>query len=137
MSLINCPECSTQVSDKAASCPSCGCPITSHNQSLLGTSASLSSAPTYSHPPTVTVSKSRGVYIILGLLFGLTGFHNFYSGHNLRGAIKIGVLLLTFFVDASTGFYSGFSVVALVIFALWSLIEVITVKHDAAGNVMS
>jgi TM2 domain-containing membrane protein YozV len=82
------------------------------------------------------VSKSRGVYIILGLLFGGMGFHNFYSGHNLRGAIKIGIFLIAFVLDASTRFYSGFSLVALVIFALWSLIEVITVKQDAAGNVM-
>ncbi|MDE6636255.1 MAG: zinc-ribbon domain-containing protein [Lachnospiraceae bacterium] len=25
--LINCPECGKQVSDKASSCPNCGCPI--------------------------------------------------------------------------------------------------------------
>ena len=76
------------------------------------------------------------MYIILGLLFGGMGFHNFYSGHNLRGAIKIGVFLSAFALDASTRFYSGFSLVALVIFALWSLIEVITVKEDAAGSRM-
>lgn len=65
------------------------------------------------------------------------GFHNFYSGHNLRGAIKIGIFLIAFAVDASTRFYSGFSLVALAIFALWSLIEIITVKIDASGNAMS
>lgn len=27
MALINCPECSSQVSDKAPSCPTCGVPI--------------------------------------------------------------------------------------------------------------
>lgn len=27
MALINCPECGKEVSDKAASCPNCGCPI--------------------------------------------------------------------------------------------------------------
>ncbi len=27
MSLINCPECGKEISDKAASCPNCGCPI--------------------------------------------------------------------------------------------------------------
>ena len=73
----------------------------------------------------------------MGLLFGGVGFHNFYSGHNLRGAIKIGVFLIAFALDASTRFYSGFSFVALVIFALWSLIEIITVKTDVNGTVMS
>ncbi len=27
MALINCPECGKEISDKATSCPSCGCPI--------------------------------------------------------------------------------------------------------------
>ena len=27
MALINCPECNKQISDKAAACPSCGCPV--------------------------------------------------------------------------------------------------------------
>lgn len=29
MVLITCPECSREVSDRATSCPQCGCPITS------------------------------------------------------------------------------------------------------------
>ncbi len=28
MALIKCPECGKEISDKAASCPSCGCPVT-------------------------------------------------------------------------------------------------------------
>lgn len=27
MALINCPECNKEISDKAKSCPNCGCPI--------------------------------------------------------------------------------------------------------------
>ena len=27
MALIKCPECGKQISDRAASCPNCGCPI--------------------------------------------------------------------------------------------------------------
>ena len=27
MALIKCPECSKEISDKAASCPNCGCPV--------------------------------------------------------------------------------------------------------------
>jgi TM2 domain-containing membrane protein YozV len=135
MALMSCPECSTKVSDKAASCPSCGYPIAKTSQPL---NAELTSPQTgYSSAPTVTVSKNRGTFIILGLLFGALGFHNFYSGHNVAGAIKIVVLLVTFVLDASTRFYSAFSLVALVIFALWALIEIISVKTDARGNAMS
>lgn len=32
MSLINCPECNKQISDKAISCPHCGYPINNRNQ---------------------------------------------------------------------------------------------------------
>ena len=31
MALINCPECNKQISDKAAACPNCGCPISIDN----------------------------------------------------------------------------------------------------------
>lgn len=31
MALIKCPECGTEVSDKAAACPKCGCPIAEEN----------------------------------------------------------------------------------------------------------
>lgn len=34
MALIKCPECGRQVSDKASSCPQCGCPIASHQTSI-------------------------------------------------------------------------------------------------------
>ncbi len=85
----------------------------------------------------VTVSRNRGVYIILGLLFGGLGLHNFYAGQHVRGAIKMGVVLIAFAVDASLRFYTGFVLVALLVFSLWALIEIITVKKDANGEAMS
>jgi len=127
MALINCPECSTQVSDKAISCPSCGCPISTPAHATQATVAS----------PVVTLSKNRGTYIILAILFGAFGFHNFYSGHNVSGGIKLGLFLLAFALDAITGFYSAFSLVLLVIFELWALVEAFTVNTDARGNQMS
>lgn len=30
MAIIKCPECQNEVSDKAATCPKCGCPINKH-----------------------------------------------------------------------------------------------------------
>lgn len=32
MALINCPECDKKVSDRAQSCPDCGCPIAEGNR---------------------------------------------------------------------------------------------------------
>ena len=31
MALIKCPECGKQISDRAAACPNCGCPVNSNN----------------------------------------------------------------------------------------------------------
>lgn len=35
MALINCPECSKEISDKAVACPQCGCPINNQQNSPL------------------------------------------------------------------------------------------------------
>ena len=35
MALINCPECGKQISDKAGSCPNCGCPIANAPSSVI------------------------------------------------------------------------------------------------------
>jgi hypothetical protein len=85
----------------------------------------------------VTVSRSRGAYIVLGLMFGGMGFHNFYAGHKVRGAIKLGIVLMAFAVDASLRFYTGFAIVALALLWPWALIEITTVKKDADGRAMS
>ena len=34
MSLINCPECKKEISDKAEACPQCGCPIKSDSRKI-------------------------------------------------------------------------------------------------------
>lgn len=125
MALIECPECNTQVSDKAASCPHCGCPISERNTQI------------HIVRDTSEQARSRGVYIITGLIFGAIGFHNFYSGNNVSGAIKIALVLFSVVLDASTGFYTGFSMVASFITCIWALVEIITVKTDASGKKMT
>lgn len=121
MAIIKCPECAKSISDKAPSCPACGYPIsniTTNNQRTIN-------------------SKSRGVYIIIGLLFGGLGLHNFYSGHNGRGLIKILLTSVAFMLDFATRFHSAFSAIALIITGIWALIEIITVNTDSNGNKMS
>ena len=127
MALINCPECSIQVSDKATSCPSCGCPI----------SAGTVQAGQGLSPPVVNLAKSRGIHIILALVFGAVGFHNFYTGYNVRGGIKAGLFLIATVLDGMTGFYTKWSFVLIVIFGLWALAEAALVTTDAQGNRMA
>ena len=47
MALMKCPECGKEISDKATSCPSCGCPISQVNQTVTENSTSSSNAMDY------------------------------------------------------------------------------------------
>jgi len=71
-------------------------------------------------------AKSRGVYIILGIFFGLLGIHNFYAGHYRRGVWELIVTLLL-----------GFTVIVPIGVAIWAVIELITIKTDGEGGLMS
>ena len=74
----------------------------------------------------VRTTKSRGVYILLGLLFGCLGFHNFYAGHPGRGVAQLLITLLL-----------GWVCVGLVITLIWSLVEVIAETRDGEGQRMT
>jgi TM2 domain-containing membrane protein YozV len=158
MPLISCPECKTQVSDQAAACIHCGYPIQKKAEEAAALASSkrllegnpaydketthssgrfLDENPNYSRsshgqisspgyatePRVVKTAKSRGVYIILGLFFGLLGVHNFYAGYLGRGAIQLLLVLLL-----------GWFVVGLVVVGIWVIIELFTVRKDAAGD---
>jgi len=81
-----------------------------------------------SQPSVIMVrpTKSRGVYIILGLFFGCLGIHNFYAGHNGRGAAQLIITILL-----------GWVIIGLVITVLWSLIELIAETQDGDGQRMT
>ncbi len=74
----------------------------------------------------VRAAKSRGIYIILGLFFGLLGVHNFYAGH-FRSAVC--QLLLNIFLFWTILVPAGI--------AVWVIIELITVTEDSEGQPLS
>lgn len=71
----------------------------------------------------VQTAKSRGVYVILGLFFGLLGVHNFYAGRFGVGVAQLLTVLVL-----------GWFVVGLVIVAIWVLVELFMVTEDGNGN---
>lgn len=127
MALVKCPECSSQISDKATACPSCGFPITTvaSTRQTGGEPRQEDSATPIQSVSVVKSAKNRGVYIILGLLLGLLGIHNFYAGYFARGAVQLLVILLL-----------GWIVVGFVIVVPWVLVELFVVTEDAAGDKM-
>ncbi|HEV8541448.1 MAG TPA: NINE protein [Verrucomicrobiae bacterium] len=117
--LIACPDCGHQVSKRAASCPSCGAPI-NQDGPLVAVSPSSSQVIYVSQP------KSRGVYIILGIFFGLLGIHNFYAGHYGAGAIQFVLTLL------------GLAIIVPLIFVfVWVIVELFVVTKDGSGRSMT
>lgn len=98
---------------------------TPDNQYSPTTSAAWEPAPTTGHgqqiavtPQYATQQKSKTMALVLLLLFGGLGVHNFYLGHNGRGIVELsltilGWLTLVFIIGA----------VFLVIVGIWVFIE--------------
>lgn len=80
------------------------------------------------------IVRNRGVYIILGLLFGGFGFHNFYAGHHEMGAVKCVCSVVATPTCLLEPLIGG---AVLACMMLWSIAEVITVTDDADGQPMA
>lgn len=74
--------------------------------------------------PSENTRKARWVFILLVVLFGGLGIHNFYAGYYKKGAIQLGVTLVG---GALTGGVAGIAM------CLWAVYEAFVVKIDAKG----
>lgn len=111
MALIACRECTREISSEALTCPHCGAPR------IIGTVASCrhcawpvapgatvcpncgAVGPVRGQPGAAPgalmhASKSRGVFIILGLFLGCLGVPNFYAGYYAKGAIQVAITVV-------------------------------------------
>ena len=119
MALTSCPDCNREVSTEAVACPGCGRPM--RPLGLAGNMGSQQSAPIV-----VKAARSRGVFIILAILLGLLGIHNFYAGYHGRGAAQLLITILL-----------GWIYIGLLINFVWILVELFTVTRDASGNALT
>jgi len=71
-------------------------------------------------PPVAAAPKSKAAFIVLAILLGELGIHNFYIGNTKRGVIQLAVSLLTCFIGAIPMW-------------IWAVVEALTVKQDAKG----
>jgi TM2 domain-containing membrane protein YozV len=72
----------------------------------------------------IAAAKSRVLFVILGLILGSLGIHNYYAGYLVRGTIQ---LLLTLLYG-----WSG-----LIVTVPWALIEIFVVTSDSSGAKMT
>ena len=65
-------------------------------------------------------AKVQQTYLLLGILLGGLGIHNFYAGYTVKGIAQLLISVL-----------SGGSLA--VVSWIWAIIEACTVKQDARG----
>ncbi|HSI82629.1 MAG: NINE protein [Candidatus Methylacidiphilales bacterium] len=70
-------------------------------------------------------AKSRVVYVILGLLLGLLGAHNFYAE---RRTVAFAQLFITLFL--------GWAIIPLIVVFTCNMIELVIIDRDAEGVLM-
>lgn len=65
-------------------------------------------------------TKTKTTYVLLGVLLGAFGAHNFYAGYRSRAMIQLAITILTL------GYGSPFS-------WIWAIVEVCTIDRDSQG----
>jgi TM2 domain-containing membrane protein YozV len=75
----------------------------------------------------VTLAKSRGTYIVLGLLLGALGIHNFYIGRN---GVAVAQLVITLLSPCLV-------FVPLIAVYIWVIAELIAIKRDGKGHLLA
>jgi TM2 domain-containing membrane protein YozV len=78
-----------------------------------------------SNAPRLIRIPNRWIFIVLGLLFGFLGLHDFYAHHWIRGAILLAIALLVWWLDWG-----------IIWPWLWALGEIIVTKIDGKGRRM-
>ncbi len=81
---------------------------------------SAPAAYAYAAPVYASTHKSRTSYIVLGILLGALGIHNFYAGYTGRA---VGQLCLTVLTLGYLGIVSW----------IWAIIEICIVEKDSTG----
>ena len=97
MALINCPECSKEVSDSAPSCPNCGYPLASK------TSTSETDIRTIQKTSKQfkLITAAAVICMIVGLIWFIIDFKNFQAsgGPKLMGPILMAIGLAAYIIN--------------------------------------
>lgn len=132
---MKCQYCDNEVPYNATSCPSCGAqvplqqpPVQPPPQPSCGQlppvqpppQPSCGQQPVNMPDPRMLAARSRTCYVVLAILLGEFGAHNFYAGYTGKACVQ---LLITVLTAGYCGFISW----------VWAVVEAVSVKYDARG----
>lgn len=101
MALITCPECGRQVSNRAASCPSCGCPINAPEASKA-IKIQLPNSDALGGQGLAMMFVSRDAFVSIKGKKVWTGMHGQLASFDLDGPAEVTVDL-GFWANPTTG----------------------------------
>ena len=116
---MKCEYCDNPVPNGATRCPSCGATVIQTSSMVI--ERTPETVP-YQNPISVDPylyvdKKSRIVYVILAIVFGEIGVHNFYAGYIGRGIAQLLITVLTFGLLFWVSWF-------------WAIIEICVVRQD-------
>lgn len=114
-----CSGCGADIPSQEPVCPYCGAsmPGDAVPSAVPAASAAATAVP---QPVGQGPAKVQQTYLLLGILLGGLGIHNFYAGYTVKGIAQLLISVL-----------SGGSLA--VVSWIWAIIEACTVKQDARG----
>ena len=118
---MQCYNCKVAVPDGSTYCPRCGARFAAPPTSVQYVQYVQYQTPQYQLPPVPL--KSRSVYVILAILFGGLGIHNFYAGRSGCGVTQLRLSLFT----------CGVCTLPM---SIWALFEALIVNRDGLGREM-
>ena len=120
---MKCEYCDNPIPNGVTRCPSCGATVRVI-EPLPGIVQEQPSPQSYTaqQHPQGAETKSRVIYVILGIFLGVLGIHNFYAGRTYRG---LGQLLTTIFV--------GWMMLPLFAVWVWSIVDICAITTDGEG----
>ena len=134
---MRCSSCGSEIADGAKFCTSCGCSVAApqHPTSSGGANPNVnvqivmqngvdhgsSGGRKGNQLPLERSDKSMGIYVVLAILLGWIGIHNFYIGRTGPG---IAQLLMTVLSGG----------LLLIPAWIWACIDIFTIQYDADGR---
>jgi len=83
--------------------------------------------------PEIQSERSRGIYIILGLFFGLVGIHNFYAGRLHAGVLECLVFALAIGISF---LIPWMTMVSMFLICIAVIVELFVVTKDGHGRTL-